>query len=469
VGIAKALFVGTTASIAGAVTLSGGTANGVAYLDGSKVVTSGSALTFDGSSTLTMGTNTVVKNSSGFNIFRADTDLYLDAKQGGISGDILFRQASAEQMRLTSTGLGIGTSSPSKKLEVANSDALIYGLTVGRGNGAVASATVLGNGALAAVNTGIFNTAIGSSALAANTSGYANTALGSRTLVSNTTGQLNTAVGDLALYANTTGNYNTGVGDTALQNNTTASNNTAVGYQAGYSISGSQYNTATGSGALYSHTTGNGANAAFGYNAFRLTTTAESGVAIGTNAAYSNTTGSYNTAVGKDSLYSNTTASNNTAVGYQAGLNITTGANNACFGYVAGTDAVRNITTNSNEIVMGNNSHTAAYIKVAWTVTSDARDKTSFATVPHGLAFVNLLTPTAYQFRVSREDETAIGPVRYGFKAQDILAAEGILPVIIDNSDPENLKYNQDSMIAVLVKAIQELKAEFDAYKSTHP
>ena len=48
VGIAKALFVGTTANIAGNTTLSGGTANGVAYLNGSKVLTTGTALVFDG-------------------------------------------------------------------------------------------------------------------------------------------------------------------------------------------------------------------------------------------------------------------------------------------------------------------------------------------------------------------------------------------------------------------------------------
>lgn len=40
----------TTLSASGNVTLSGGTANGVAYLNGSKVVTSGSALVFDGTS-----------------------------------------------------------------------------------------------------------------------------------------------------------------------------------------------------------------------------------------------------------------------------------------------------------------------------------------------------------------------------------------------------------------------------------
>jgi hypothetical protein len=45
----------TTLSASGAVTLSGGTANGVAYLNGSKVVTSGSALTFDGTNLATTG------------------------------------------------------------------------------------------------------------------------------------------------------------------------------------------------------------------------------------------------------------------------------------------------------------------------------------------------------------------------------------------------------------------------------
>jgi len=42
------LAVNGTLSATGAVTLSGGTANGVAYLNGSKVLTTGSALTFDG-------------------------------------------------------------------------------------------------------------------------------------------------------------------------------------------------------------------------------------------------------------------------------------------------------------------------------------------------------------------------------------------------------------------------------------
>jgi hypothetical protein len=45
----------TTLTTSSTVTFNGGTANGVAYLNGSKVVTSGSALTFDGTNLATTG------------------------------------------------------------------------------------------------------------------------------------------------------------------------------------------------------------------------------------------------------------------------------------------------------------------------------------------------------------------------------------------------------------------------------
>ena len=106
-------------------TLSGGTANGVTYLNGSKVLTSGSALTFDGTvvnntgaspnfrSTYTGGS--YYTNLTADGVYASGTDLYLLAPATKF---ISFYANNAEQMRLTSTGLGIGTSSPSEKLEV---------------------------------------------------------------------------------------------------------------------------------------------------------------------------------------------------------------------------------------------------------------------------------------------------------------------------------------------------------------
>ena len=197
-------------------------------------------------------------------------------------------------------------------------DASIYGITVGRGGGAVASNTAVGAGALAANTTGAYNVAFGQSSLAANTTGNFNTAIAREALASNTTGVHNTSVGHDNLYGNTSGSYNTALGSWALQSNTTASYNTAVGYQSGYS-----------------QTTG-GNNTSFGATSLYTTTTGTLNTAIGQSSLYSNTTGGSNTALGLQALFSNTTASNNTAVGYQAGYTNTTSSYNTIFGAQAG-------------------------------------------------------------------------------------------------------------------------------------
>jgi hypothetical protein len=135
----------TTLSASGAVALSGGTADGVAYLNGSKVLTTGSALTFDGTNFATTGDINSVGSekyinfrstySIGNNIrariravgagggsgyggdFRVDTRApnnawNTDAFVVDSSGQPIWTFGGSEQMRLTSTGLGIGTSSP---------------------------------------------------------------------------------------------------------------------------------------------------------------------------------------------------------------------------------------------------------------------------------------------------------------------------------------------------------------------
>ena len=121
----------TTLAASGAVTLSGGTANGVTYLNGSKVLTSGSALTFDGTGfgvVTSAPTVTIFETASGNNnrlviSQAAGIATYNQTYSSGSTNAQVWQIGSSEQMRLTSTGLGIGTSSPVYKLVVSNNGA----------------------------------------------------------------------------------------------------------------------------------------------------------------------------------------------------------------------------------------------------------------------------------------------------------------------------------------------------------
>ena len=308
------------------------------------------------------------------------------------------------------------------------------------------------------------NTALGTDALAANTTGANNTAVGYQALDVNTTGQQNTAVGSGALTANTTGVENTAVGYAALTANTTGIRNNAVGIYALYSNTTGSANQAFGEAALYANTTGAN-NVAVGGQALRFNTTGANNTAVGYQALYANTTGANNTAVGYSALDSCTTGVDNVAVGDFCASNLTTGSGNICIQDLSdgASDRIFNVTTENNRIVMGHNYITNAYVKVAWTVTSDSRDKTSIESVPHGLSFVEQLNPVSYRWKTSREDDTPIGNRRYGFLAQEVMALEGDNPIIIDNETPEHLKYQGEALVPVLVNAIKELKAINDA------
>ena len=126
-------LLATTLTTSSTVTLNGGTANGVAYLNGSKVVTSGTALTFSGTEVGIINATPSIKftdtdNSADSFIQGTDGNLrfFADDNQEAASSFISWAVDGSEQARLTSTGLGIGTTTPAAKLNVdAGSAALM--------------------------------------------------------------------------------------------------------------------------------------------------------------------------------------------------------------------------------------------------------------------------------------------------------------------------------------------------------
>ena len=294
-----------------------------------------------------------------------------------------------------------------------------------------------------------------------------NAALGCNALVANTTGTNNTAVGCSAQLSSLTATNNTAIGFSALRANTTGIQNVVIGSCAMLSSEGASNSIAIGHTALQTNTGGN--NVAIGCGAMVVSTTSSQTVAIGRASLLVNTTGTNNVSVGYFNMRNNTTGSNNVAVG-SCSLNAnSTGSGNVMVGGVNETGLFTppfSPTVENNRVVIGSTATTNAYVQVAWTAVSDARDKTNVTALPVGLDFVNQLNPVSYQFKESREVDVSHGPVRYGFLAQEVLAAEGENPVLVDTEDPEKLKITNDYMNAVLVKAIQELSAKVEVLEA---
>jgi hypothetical protein len=275
--------------------------------------------------------------------------------------------------------------------------------------------------------------------------------------------------------------------------------NTAVGWQA----------MRWGNG---SWTTTNG-NTAIGADSLK-NNTGSWNTACGYYALYSNGSGQDNTAIGKDALSSNTTGSTNTACGKQALDSTTTFVNVSGFGFNAQV-------TGSNQVQLGNSS-TTTYVYGTVANRSDLRDKADVQNTQLGLNFINALRPVDYRWDM-REDYKPIAPERieipvdatdeqrdeielqnkqardawvesaklsnitrdgskkrsrlhHGLIAQEVKAVIDATGVDFGgyqdhsiNGGDDALTIGYDELIAPLIKAIQELSADFEAYKLAHP
>jgi hypothetical protein len=357
----------TTLSATTAIAVTSGGTGQTSYTDGQLLIgnSTGNTLT---KATLTAGTNITITNAAGA--------ITIAATGGGGSGDVVGPASSTDNAlarfdtttgKLLQNSVGIlsdagvltgltgltssgsvtlsgltsgrvpyastgGLLTDSANLLYSGTDLTVYGLTVGRGAGAVSTNTAVGASAL---NNGSLsggeNVGLGYNSAQGLTTGVRNTILGSQSGQNLTTGSDNILIGYRTVYnATSTGSNNVAVGSQSLYSNTTASNNTAVGYQAGYSVTASGANSAFGAGALYTNTANE--NSAFGYQAGYTNSTGTGLTAIGFYALRQNTTASNNTAVGYTAGYSNTTGGANTFIGRQSGYNNTTASSNVGIG-----------------------------------------------------------------------------------------------------------------------------------------
>jgi hypothetical protein len=192
----------------------------------------------------------------------------------------------------------------------------------------------------------------------------------------------------------------------------------------GAGISTGTDNSAFGVGALNGAVTGN-FNTGVGRNALALLTSSTHNTSVGYNALsqIANTAGR-NTSVGSESMQNSQTATDNVSIGYQAleivnanenvaigslaGRTITTGANNIVIGYNA--QPTSNVT--SNEIVLGNSSHTNVRIPgVALTVSTTTmtfNGANGFAGVGSSLTSLNASQLTSGTVPDARISQTSV-------------------------------------------------------------
>jgi type IV secretory pathway TrbF-like protein len=234
------------------------------------------------------------------------------------------------------TNIGIGTSSPSEKLEVSGkTKTTTLQMTNGAMNGYILQSDALGNASW--VNSTSLSITESDPQVASSTSNYVpkwnGTSLIDGLLYDNGTnigiGTTSPSdklhiIGKLRIDAGKIDFRNTGesvfIGENAGANDDLTDNrNVFVGYQAG------QQNT-TGAN-----------NVGIGYQALR-SNTATGNTAVGRLAGFALTSGANNSILGEGSLASNTTGSGNVAIGSNALRYGTSGSNNVGIGASAGTN-----------------------------------------------------------------------------------------------------------------------------------
>jgi hypothetical protein len=338
-------------------------------------------------------------------------------------------------------------------------DSVFNSVNIGRGGGSRLSNTRVGTTALNDNTTGNDNTAFGYQALSLNTSASQNTALGSMSLQLNTTGSNNTALGYIALQSNTTGTTNIAIGSFSLSSNTTGSENVAIGV-----ISGTT-NTIINNSIL------------IGYGATALSNNQTNQIVIGHNATGN---GNHSVTLGNSSIV-RTILRGNVLVGtttdsgsrlrivgatnssFDFGITINNLGNDSLFavrddgvittGFMASGSPTNNTTSSAANMHVD----TSGVLRRS---TSSLKYKKNVESYEKGLNEVMQLKPVSYQGKNPADGNQNFA----GLIAEEVhnLGLTEFVQYAKDGS-PDALSYQ--NMIALLTKAIQELKQEIDTLK----
>jgi len=368
------------------------------------------------------------------------------------------------------------------------------------------------------------NTAVGYYSLYNNTSGTMNTAIGgglyqvdTGALGRNTTGSYNTALGHYALFGNTTASNNTAVGYQAGYANQTGTQNVYVGYQAGLNATGSgntfvgTYGSAGPCGGAISTGAKNTILGGYNGNQGGLDIRTSSNYIVlsdgdGNPRGYFDNNGFWIAQSGgafggvgyaasesrgiRIQGASGTGATSTQSVFYSVNYSTTAGlpvfianwSSNAAAGigpHSGGNDNIVRIgqTVTTSGAWAWNGTYCNVYAG-AYTNASDYRIKENVKNYDDGaLEKILALRPVTYNIispKTEKGKQPQINKTEIGFIAHEI--QQYIPEIVIGEKDAINEDGSENhqavdysKFTAVLTKAIQELKAEFDAYKATHP
>ena len=384
-----------------------GTANGLATLDGTGVLTLSQrfldALTASTNNRVGVGSSS---NGTDNNVFGAGgfSSMTSGARNTGMGHQIL--QSITNQNDNSSFGYRSLRNNTVSELTAFGSYALTSNTTSTKNTGigfqalrnnttSIGGNTAIGHNSMLTNVSGAFNTAIGVDTIRSSSSGSSNIALGYYALRSNTVPMQNVAIGHGSMQNGVSGQNNVGIGHNSLQSttsdqqvalgayslqfNTTGTNNTATGYRTlRANVSGTD-NTGIGFSSLIAST--GSRNSANGSLSLGSNVGGNDNVAFGYNALFGNVGGSQNVGLGSGSLANTVGQSGNIAVGHDANSTAITvndtisigrnsrasGANSISLGgdltnpsVVSGTSAVgigRNVTvTSTNGVAIGNNA-----------------------------------------------------------------------------------------------------------------